>query len=209
MTDIYALGVMLYEMVTGVPPYTRGDHMSVMYQHVQGKARPPQEVNPSLPPGLAELVMRAMAVDKTKRFQSMEARRSSVSGTEPSPPPGTRDAPPQSPAPGHVHRAPCQSSCVRSNFQPQAVDPEVPFRLNRAWLKLPEERSLGAHRRVSEARHTAGVLGRAPGGRRAPHAAHARRSAADQVPRAASGGARRLHIRDPHPLAERALRQGQ
>src|SRR5881275_3208340 len=47
--DIYALGVMLYEMVTGVPPYTRGDHMSVMYQHVQGKARPPQEVNPSLP----------------------------------------------------------------------------------------------------------------------------------------------------------------
>ena len=37
--DIYALGVMLYEMVTGVPPYSRGDHMSVMYQHVQGKAR--------------------------------------------------------------------------------------------------------------------------------------------------------------------------
>ncbi len=73
--DIYALGVMLYEMVTGVPPYTRGDHMSVMYQHVQGKARPPQEVNPSLPPGLAELVMRAMAVDKTKRFQSMEELR--------------------------------------------------------------------------------------------------------------------------------------
>ncbi len=70
--DIYALGVMLYEMVTGVPPYSRGDHMSVMYQHVQGKARIAQEVNPNLPPGLSDLVMRAMAVDKTKRFQSME-----------------------------------------------------------------------------------------------------------------------------------------
>jgi eukaryotic-like serine/threonine-protein kinase len=73
--DIYALGVIMYEMVTGVPPYSRGDHMSVMYQHVQGKARPPLEVNPNLPPGLPELVMRAMAVDKTKRFQSMEELR--------------------------------------------------------------------------------------------------------------------------------------
>jgi eukaryotic-like serine/threonine-protein kinase len=73
--DIYAVGVMLYEMVTGVPPYSRGDHMSVMYQHVQGKARPPQEVNPNLPPGLSDLVMRAMAVDKSKRFQTMEELR--------------------------------------------------------------------------------------------------------------------------------------
>jgi serine/threonine-protein kinase len=70
--DIYALGVMLYEMTTGVPPYSRGDHMSVMYQHVQGKARAPQEANPNLPPGLSDLVVRAMAVDKTKRFQTME-----------------------------------------------------------------------------------------------------------------------------------------
>jgi eukaryotic-like serine/threonine-protein kinase len=73
--DIYAVGVIMYEMVTGVPPYSRGDHMSVMYQHVQGKARPAQEVNPNLPPGLPELVMRAMAVDKNKRFQTMEELR--------------------------------------------------------------------------------------------------------------------------------------
>ena len=69
--DIYALGVMLYEMVTGVPPYSRGDHMSVMYQHVQGKARVAQDVNPGLPPGLSDLVMKAMAVDKARRFQTM------------------------------------------------------------------------------------------------------------------------------------------
>ena len=69
--DIYAVGVMMYEMTTGVPPYSRGDHMSVMYQHVQGKARVPQELNPALPPGFSDLVMKAMSVDKTKRFQTM------------------------------------------------------------------------------------------------------------------------------------------
>jgi serine/threonine-protein kinase len=77
--DIYALGVMLYEMVTGVPPYSRGDHMSVMYQHVQGKARVPQEINPNLPPGLSDLVVKAMAVDKSKRFQTMDELSAALS----------------------------------------------------------------------------------------------------------------------------------
>ena len=73
--DVYSLGVIMYEMFTGVPPYHRGDHMSVMYQHVQGKARPPQEINATLPAGLSEVTMRAMSVDKSKRFTSMEAMR--------------------------------------------------------------------------------------------------------------------------------------
>ena len=73
--DIYAIGVILYELFTGVPPYSRGDHMAVMYQHVQGKARPPQELNPKLPPGLADLIMKAMSVDKAKRFQTMDEMR--------------------------------------------------------------------------------------------------------------------------------------
>jgi eukaryotic-like serine/threonine-protein kinase len=76
--DVYALGVILYEIMTGVPPYARGDHMSVMYQHVQGKARPPREVNPALPPGLPEVIMQAMSVDKDKRFQTMPELRAAL-----------------------------------------------------------------------------------------------------------------------------------
>ncbi|MGB5102949.1 MAG: HEAT repeat domain-containing protein [Steroidobacteraceae bacterium] len=76
--DIYSLGVILYEMLTGEPPYHRGDHMAVMYQHVQGKAKPPIEVNASIPPGLSEIVMKAMAVDKSRRFQSMDEMRAAL-----------------------------------------------------------------------------------------------------------------------------------
>jgi len=76
--DVYALGVILYEIMTGVPPYARGDHMSVMYQHVQGKARPPREINPALPPGLPEVIMQAMSVDKDKRYQTMPLLRDAL-----------------------------------------------------------------------------------------------------------------------------------
>ena len=77
--DIYALGVILYEALTGVPPYSRGDHMSVMYQHVQGKARTPKDLNPALPEGLSEIIMQAMSVDKTKRFQTMDELKAALS----------------------------------------------------------------------------------------------------------------------------------
>jgi hypothetical protein len=70
--DVYSIGVIMYEMVTGIPPYSRGDHMSVMYQHVQGKAKNCQELNPDLPDEYAEVIVKAMSVDKTKRHQSMD-----------------------------------------------------------------------------------------------------------------------------------------
>jgi len=76
--DIYSLGVILYEMLAGVPPYSRGDHMSVMYQHVQGKARPPIDINKELPVELNNLIMQCMALDKAKRAQSMDELRLSL-----------------------------------------------------------------------------------------------------------------------------------
>ena len=73
--DIYSLGVIMYEMLAGNPPYSRGDHMSVMYQHVQGKAQPLNEANPNVPREIAEVVTRSMQVDKLKRYASMEELR--------------------------------------------------------------------------------------------------------------------------------------
>ncbi|MEL7186595.1 MAG: HEAT repeat domain-containing protein [Pseudomonadota bacterium] len=70
--DVYSVGVIMYEMCTGIPPYSRGDHMSVMYQHVQGKAKDAQDVNPDLPDDFAAVIVKAMSVDKSKRYQSMD-----------------------------------------------------------------------------------------------------------------------------------------
>ena len=52
--------------------------MSVMYQHVQGKAPPLTQVNPKVPAPLAEIVAKAMAVDKAKRYASMEELRNAL-----------------------------------------------------------------------------------------------------------------------------------
>jgi serine/threonine-protein kinase len=49
--------------------------MSVMYQHVQGKARPPIDINRELPQELNDLVMRCMSLDKAKRAQTMDELR--------------------------------------------------------------------------------------------------------------------------------------
>ena len=69
--DVYSLGVIMYEMLTGVPPYTKGDHMAVMYQHVQGKAKRCDDINRKLPSELGDVVQKAMSVDPTGRFDSM------------------------------------------------------------------------------------------------------------------------------------------
>lgn len=76
--DIYSVGVILYEMLSGIPPYSRGDHMSVMYQHVQGKAPAVHEVNPKIPRPLSDIVSKAMMVDKLKRHQSMQELRTEL-----------------------------------------------------------------------------------------------------------------------------------
>ncbi len=70
-TDIYSLGVIMYELMTGRPPYSGGDSMAIMYQHVQGQAVPPRDVNPKLPHTMSAVVQKAMSIDVNKRYQSM------------------------------------------------------------------------------------------------------------------------------------------
>lgn len=69
-TDIYTIGIIMYEMFTGEAPYKGDDSMAILFQHVEGKATPPREVNPEIPPQLEATILQALAVDPDERFQS-------------------------------------------------------------------------------------------------------------------------------------------
>ena len=70
-TDMYSLGIIMYQMLTGEPPYRSEDSMALVFMHVEGKARRVEDVNPLVPKELADVVHRCLAPDPDKRYQSM------------------------------------------------------------------------------------------------------------------------------------------
>ena len=71
-SDLYPFGVLLYELVTGHPPFVGDDPNAIMYQHVNAEPDSPVEHNPSLPPSLERLILRLLAKAKTERPGSAE-----------------------------------------------------------------------------------------------------------------------------------------
>ncbi len=69
-SDIYSVGIMLYEMLTGQKPFDNDNPVSVALMHMQSKARNPREINETIPEGLEDIVIRAMQKDANKRYQS-------------------------------------------------------------------------------------------------------------------------------------------
>jgi eukaryotic-like serine/threonine-protein kinase len=65
--DVYALGIVLYEALSGLRPYTAESPVKILFQHLEGGAKPLSEVMPTLPAAVANLVSRAMARDPNDR----------------------------------------------------------------------------------------------------------------------------------------------
>ena len=69
-TDIYSLGILMYGMAAGRPPYKGNDAMAILFQHAEGKAKPPTAYNPDIPEGLEAIIMKAMAHNPDDRYQT-------------------------------------------------------------------------------------------------------------------------------------------
>lgn len=69
-TDLYSTGVLLYEMLTGKPPFTGDTAVSVAYQHVSESPIPPSMINPTVSLALDSVVLKALAKDRAARFQT-------------------------------------------------------------------------------------------------------------------------------------------
>jgi beta-lactam-binding protein with PASTA domain/tRNA A-37 threonylcarbamoyl transferase component Bud32 len=77
-SDVYAAGCVLYELLCGEPPFTGDSPVAVAYQHVREDPKPPSEVNPSIPPQLDAVVLKALSKNPLNRYQSAAEMRSDI-----------------------------------------------------------------------------------------------------------------------------------
>ena len=70
--DVYAVGVVAYEMLAGTVPFTGNSVFEILKKHVDEPPRPPRELNPAIPAAVEAIVLRALAKDQESRFASMD-----------------------------------------------------------------------------------------------------------------------------------------
>ncbi len=71
-TDIYSLGIVMYEMVTGKVPYDAESPVSIALKHIQEPVVPPIKLNENVPEGLNKLILKAVEKEPIKRYQTMD-----------------------------------------------------------------------------------------------------------------------------------------
>ena len=77
-SDVYSLGVVLYELVCGGVPFVADSPVSVAYKHVREDPLPPSQRNTDVPAGLEQIIMSALAKDPDQRYQSADDMRADL-----------------------------------------------------------------------------------------------------------------------------------
>ncbi|MEW9556007.1 Stk1 family PASTA domain-containing Ser/Thr kinase [Nonomuraea sp. NPDC050783] len=77
-SDIYSTGCVLYELLTGQPPFTGDSPVAIAYQHVREEPIPPSQIDPEIPAWADAIVLKAMAKDPAQRYQSAGEMRADI-----------------------------------------------------------------------------------------------------------------------------------
>ena len=72
-SDLYSLGVVMYEMLTGKVPFDADTAVSIALKHMQEEAKPPIELNPNIPSAVNDIIMKALRKDTNLRYQNATA----------------------------------------------------------------------------------------------------------------------------------------
>ena len=71
-SDVYSLGIVMYEMLTGKLPYTGDSAVEIAVKHMNTEAVPLREINPKIPEELERITLKAMSTDIENRYQSAD-----------------------------------------------------------------------------------------------------------------------------------------
>jgi serine/threonine-protein kinase len=79
-SDLYGLGLVLYELLVGRPPFEADSPVAMAFKHLEEEPEPPSSVEPGIPPELDRIVMTALAKDPADRYESAEAFLAALQG---------------------------------------------------------------------------------------------------------------------------------
>jgi serine/threonine protein kinase len=133
-SDLYSVGVTLYEMLTGQPPVQGTSFYSILKAHMEGKPRAATELTPEVPPEVSRVIAKSLEKAPEARFQTAEEFRAALSGCAPGSKPSAAATHGSGGAAVFAVPAARTPAPIEINFKPEPTPPpQVPPTSSKSW----------------------------------------------------------------------------